>query len=67
MKERYHFNKSMDGFTVHVYQRYSSHSPMDRITDTTDGRKSPVMVGRADICPLIQSMVVVTSPGGGRE
>ena len=33
-------------------------------SDTKDGIKSVVMVGSAVICPLIHSMVVVTSPMG---
>jgi hypothetical protein len=37
-------------------------SPMEISTDTTEGKNKPDIVGRADICPLIHSMVVVTSP-----
>jgi hypothetical protein len=39
-------------------------APTDNITETIEGKNSPVMVGRAEIWPLIQSIVVVTSPMG---
>mmetsp|Transcript_16028 Transcript_16028/g.35511 ORF Transcript_16028/g.35511 Transcript_16028/m.35511 type:complete len:201 (-) Transcript_16028:949-1551(-) len=36
----------------------------DTRVETMEGRKSPVMVGSTLICPLIHSIVVVTSPMG---